>query len=72
MAFSLKNICELNNNSNKVIHTYEVHLSNNLSLLKDIERRKRFCLDRNRAYIEPNALAKPKIKKKYFAFAELD
>jgi hypothetical protein len=26
----------------------------------------------NRAYIEPNALAKPKIKKKYFAFAELD
>jgi SET domain-containing protein len=38
-------------------------LSNNLSLLKDIETGERFCLDRNRAYIEPNALAKPKKKK---------
>jgi CHASE3 domain sensor protein len=38
VAFSLKNICELNNNSNKVIHTYEVQMGlNNLSLLKDIE-----------------------------------
>jgi CHASE3 domain sensor protein len=66
VAFSLKNICELNNNSNKVIHTYEVQmgLSNNLSLLKDIETGARgFALTGNRAYIEPNALAKPKIKK---------
>jgi CHASE3 domain sensor protein len=38
MAFSLKNICELNNNSNKVIHLRgAMGLSNNLSLLKDIE-----------------------------------
>jgi CHASE3 domain sensor protein len=44
-------------------------LSNNLSLLKDIETGARgFALTGN---IEPNALAKPKIKK-YFAFAELD
>jgi CHASE3 domain sensor protein len=46
MAFSLKNICELNNNSNKVIHTYEVQmgLSNNLSLLKILKQRARFAL----------------------------
>jgi CHASE3 domain sensor protein len=41
-------------------------------LLKDIETGARgFALTENRAYIEP-ALAKPKLKKKYFAFAELD
>jgi hypothetical protein len=36
----VKNICELNNNSNKVIHTYEVQmgLSNNLSLLKILKQ----------------------------------
>jgi signal transduction histidine kinase len=66
VVFSLKNIFELNNNSNKVIHTYEVQmgLANNLSLLKDIETGARgFALTGNKAYIEPNALAKPKIKK---------
>jgi hypothetical protein len=47
-------------------------LSNNLSLLKDIETGARGFAFGNKAYIEPNALAKPKIKKKYFAFAELD
>jgi CHASE3 domain sensor protein len=31
-----------------------------------------FALTGNKAYIEPNALAKPKKLKKYFAFAELD
>jgi signal transduction histidine kinase len=66
VAFSLKNIYELNNNSNKVIHTYEVQmdLANNLSLLKDIETGARgFALTGNTAYTEPNVLAKPKIKK---------
>ncbi|PKH68516.1 hypothetical protein CXF59_04135 [Flavobacterium sp. ALD4] len=66
VVFSLKNIYDLNNNSNKVIHTYEVQmdLANNLSLLKDIETGARgFALTGNKAYIEPNALAKPKIKK---------
>jgi signal transduction histidine kinase len=66
VVFSLKNIYELNNNSNKVIHTYEVQmgLANNLSLLKDIETGARgFALTGNEVYIEPNALAKPKIKK---------
>jgi hypothetical protein len=45
-------------------------LSNNLSLLKDIETQE--VLPWPNKDIEPNALAKPKIKKKYFAFAELD
>jgi CHASE3 domain sensor protein len=39
-------------------------LSNNLSLLKDIETGARgFALTENRAYIEPNALQSLKLKK---------
>jgi len=66
VAFSLKNIITLNNNSNWVIHSYKVKLAlaNNISLLKDIETAERgFILTRNKDFKEYSDLAIPEIQK---------
>jgi len=66
IAFSLKNIHILNNNSKAVVHAFEVKmaLANNLSLLKDIETGSRgFILTGNNEFKAPFDLAKPEIQK---------
>jgi len=66
VAFSLKNIYELNNNSKWVVHTCEVKmaLANNLSFLIDMETGQRgFALTGNRDFLECENLAKPQIQK---------
>jgi CHASE3 domain sensor protein len=66
VAFSLKNIITLNNNSNWVIHSYKVKLAlaENISLLKDIETGERgFVLTGNKDYKEYSDLAIPEIQK---------
>jgi len=66
VAFSLKNIYELNNNSKWVVHTHEVKmaLANNLSLLIDMETGQRgFALTGNRDFLEYENSAKPQIQK---------
>ncbi len=66
VAFSLKNVYELNNNSKWVVHTHEVKmaLAKNLSLLIDMETGQRgFSLTGNRDFLEYENSAKPQIQK---------
>ncbi len=66
VAFSLKNIYEMNANSKAVVHSYEVKmdLANNLSYLKDVETSARgFALTGNKVFKEPANQVIPAIKK---------
>ncbi len=66
VAFSLKNIYEMNTNSKAVVHSYEVkmNLANNLSFLKDVETSARgFALTGNKVFKEPSNSALPEIQK---------
>ncbi len=66
VAFSLKNIYELNNNSKWVVHTYEVKiaLANNLSSLIDMETGQRgFSLTGSKDFLEYENSTKAKIQK---------
>ena len=74
VAFSLKNIYELNNNAKWVVHTHEVKmaLANNLSLLIDMETgQKGFALTGNRDFLEYENSAKPQIQKNILHLQQL-
>jgi PAS domain S-box-containing protein len=74
VAFTLKNIYELNNDSKWVVQTNEVKtaLANNLSLLIDMETGQRgFALTGNRDFLEYENLAKAEIQKNILHLQQL-